>query len=112
LLPNGTVLIAGGQGSSGAILASAEIYNPATGTFSSAGSLNSARSEHVAGTLADGKVLVAGGFETANAITSTAEIYDPATGKFSAAGSMVDSRADQSLGRFSTSSTSLGQIQH
>ena len=113
LLPNGTVLIAGGQDStSGAILASAEIYNPATGTFSSAGSLNSARFEHVAGTLADGKVLIAGGFETANAITSTAEIYDPATGKFSAAGSMVDSRADQSLGRFSTTSGSLGQIQH
>src|SRR5439155_8391910 len=43
LLNNGMVLIAGGQGSSGNILATAELYNPATGTFTPTRSLNTAR---------------------------------------------------------------------
>ncbi len=37
LLSNGTVLVAGGIGSSGSVLESAEIYDPATGTFSATG---------------------------------------------------------------------------
>ncbi len=101
LLPNGSVLIAGGvDDASGTILASAEIYNSATRTFSPAASMSFARFGHVASTLASGKVLIAGGFDSPNTITNRAEIYDPVSGKFTPAGSMTDSRADQGVGCF------------
>ena len=43
LLPNGKVLVAGGYDSSCILLASAELYDPANGTWSATGSLNTAR---------------------------------------------------------------------
>ena len=60
MLPNGKVLVAGGDGDSG-ILTSAELYDPATGTWTATGSLTTARSIHTATLLPNGKVLVAGG---------------------------------------------------
>src|SRR5439155_13455781 len=60
LLSNGMVLIAGGCGTSG-LLASAELYNPATGTFSDTGSMTTARCEHTATLLANGLILITGG---------------------------------------------------
>ena len=60
LLPKGTVLVAGGDGNSGA-LASAELYNPVTGTWSATGDLAHARDVHRATLLPNGKVLVSGG---------------------------------------------------
>ena len=90
-LPDGRVLIAGGSGATGASVASAEIFNPATGTFSStAGQMTTPRAEAVAAPLPDGDVLIAGGIggATGHAILRTAELYDPATGTFSPTGSM------------------------
>jgi hypothetical protein len=60
LLPSGAVLVAGGQDNSFNILNSAELYNPATGTWTVTGSLNDALVEHTATLLPNGKVLVAG----------------------------------------------------
>ena len=60
LLPNGKVLVVGGRDSIGPI-ASAELYDPATGIWSSTGSLNTGRDAHTATLLQDGTVLVAGG---------------------------------------------------
>ena len=60
LLNNGLVLIAGGYGST-STLASAELYNPATGTFAPTGSMSTARSQHTATLLPNGMVLIAGG---------------------------------------------------
>ena len=59
LLPIGKVLVAGG--SNGSDLSSAELYDPASGTWTATGSLGTARSFHTATLLPNGKVLVAGG---------------------------------------------------
>ena len=47
LLQNGKVLVAGGQDASG-VLASAELYDPATGTWSATGNLHTGRKWHTA----------------------------------------------------------------
>ena len=60
LLPNGKVLVAGGYTTT-APLASAELYDPASGTWTATGSLVTARDDHTATLLPNGKVLVAGG---------------------------------------------------
>jgi hypothetical protein len=89
LLNNGTVLVAGGvnyPNNAFTILASTELYNPTTGTFTPTGSLNTVRYEHTLTSLNNGKALVAGGF--INNGLSSAELYDPATGTFTFTGSM------------------------
>jgi N-acetylneuraminic acid mutarotase len=92
LLPSGKVLIAGGeQSSSEGIpipLSEAELYNPATGTFTPTGSLITPRYWATAALLPDGQVLVTGGKGANFANLSSAELYDPATGKWTATGSM------------------------
>jgi len=90
LLPDGRVLVAGGESdgtNKNARLASAEIYDPAKGTFSPTGSMATARVLASAAPLANGKVLVAGGYD-ANGFLASAELYDPATGEFTITGSM------------------------
>ena len=92
LLPNGKVRVAGGAtqtGFSGAT-ASAEFYDPTTGTWTKTGTRTTARGYHVAVLLANGKVLVAGGGINSSAvITSASEIYDPATGIWTSANAMT-----------------------
>ena len=86
-LPDGRVLVAGGSSGGANALASAEIFDPATNTFSATGSMTTPRTRQaVAALLPDGRVLVAGGSsDFVNAIAS-AEVFDPATETFSAAG--------------------------
>jgi hypothetical protein len=100
LLPNGQVLIVGGcldTGGSCQTLASAELYDPATETFSATGSLIAERADHTATLLSNGQVLVAGGVDF-NSYTSlaSAELYDPTSGTFSATGSMITGRESHS----------------
>ncbi len=87
LLGNGKVLVAGGFVPGTGPLATAELFDPATGSFSATGSMGTARSSHSAILLSDGRVLVAGGTDS-NVVFATAELYDPATGKFTPTGSM------------------------
>ncbi len=96
LLPNGKVLVAGGYGATvGAqvtdALSSAELYDPANGTWSSTGSLNEPRTESTATLLENGKVLVVGGGVQYG--TSSAELYDPAIGTWSPTGSLDVARS-------------------
>lgn len=71
---------------------SAELYNPATGSWSLTGSLTGGRIAHTATLLRNGKVLVAGGY--AGAPLATAEIYDPATGSWTTINSMNLARSE------------------
>ena len=79
LLPDGRVLITGGNASglSGAA-ATAELYDPATGRFARRGQMSAPRFGHSATLLKSGKVLIAGGNpDSAYPATATAELYDP-----------------------------------
>jgi N-acetylneuraminic acid mutarotase len=79
ILANGQVLVAGGQDGGTSYLASAELYDPATNRWTSAGSLSRARAGHTATLLTDGRVLVAGGQDSGASYLASAELYDPAT---------------------------------
>jgi hypothetical protein len=79
LLATGNVLVAGGDGGAGNVPSSAEVYDPTTGTFTSAGSLLVWRYQHTATLLASGLVLMIGG--TAYAEPANAELFDPTTGR-------------------------------
>lgn len=94
LLPSGKVLIAGGDDDEAddSPVATAELYDPATGRFTKTGSMSVARDWATAILLRDGRVLVAGG-GTEDMDTRAAEIYDPSTGKFTVTGSMSAARS-------------------
>jgi Tol biopolymer transport system component len=110
LLGDGRVLFAGGAGcgASSDMLDTAQIYDPATGSFSVTGSMGATRADHAAALLADGRVLIAGGISTdateghagiilaatGCSCLASAEVYDPAQGTFSATGSMDNARDD------------------
>lgn len=111
LLPNGKVLVAGGRtiriDADGHIiqsrlLDSAELYDPATGTWSVTASMSIPRMGHTATPLPDGTVLVVGGatggpprFDAAE----TAEIYDPATESWRPTGSTIARRFGHAAAR-------------
>jgi hypothetical protein len=95
LLPNGTVLVAGGF--YGSTFASAELYGPASGQWTPTGNLNNARYGHSATLLPNGKVLVAGGGndDSNHAKLSSAELFDQSSGTWTITGNLTTARSGQ-----------------
>src|SRR5206468_4565756 len=80
LLPNGKVLVAGGSNELDGVLSSAELYDPASGTWTATGSLGTARSRHTVTLLPNGKVLLAGGASGGGKGMSSLELSDAGSG--------------------------------
>ena len=96
LLPNGQVLIAGGEITNNFLVTGeCELYDPGSGTFSATMSMLDTVGNHTATLLPDGKVLVAGGDTSFGSFggfsydtLTDAEIYDPNSQTWSMTGSM------------------------
>src|SRR3990172_1267251 len=85
LLADGKVLIAGGKDAAGQALATAELFDPATGVYSPLPApMPAAVWGHTATLLADGRVLITGGNDTSGQPLATAHLFDPAAGAFTA----------------------------
>ena len=89
LLPNGEVLVAGGylgldSHYQAIYTATAELYDPSSGTWKATGSMSVPRALHGATLLPNGQVLVAGGTN----VTTSAELYDPSKGTWTTTGSL------------------------
>jgi hypothetical protein len=90
LLPGGKVMVAGGYGPDGSngYLASAELYDPATGLWTWTGSMNTARRGPTAIMLLNGKVMIAAGYNSTNGFLANVELYDPTSGTWTVTGSL------------------------
>jgi len=118
LLGSGQVLLAGGMSGTAHLpdvsftsLNSAEIYDPASDTFTATGDLHTARVLPGAALRPDGKVIVSGGWDGTIEVDSgmaahhlvngrtlqSIEIFDPSTGSFSHGGKMLIPGAHQAL---------------
>ena len=98
LLPNGEVLVAGGSsdGTANGALNTAELFDPAAGTFTpTSTTMTAARLGASAVLLNSGKVLLAGGANSGGALNS-AELYDPVTDTFASSGNLNAARTGAS----------------
>lgn len=93
LIANEKVLITGGFVDGGGAIATAEVYEPSTMSFTAVGNMAHARASHTATKLPNGKILIAGGFN--GEYLDSAEIYDPSTNRFQPAGRMTTPRSGQ-----------------
>ncbi|HEX6867666.1 MAG TPA: kelch repeat-containing protein [Candidatus Limnocylindrales bacterium] len=101
-LADGRVLITGGMTTRDSIptdisTAAADVFDPASGTFTRVSSMRDSRTGHAATALADGRVLIVGGSTTTQDThltpLSSAELFDPSTGSFIATGSLATERS-------------------
>jgi trimeric autotransporter adhesin len=92
LLPDGRILVIGGNGTSGPV-ATSELFG-VDGSISAAAPMNVARSNEVSVVLQGGRVLVAGGTVAGGGATNAAETYDPIADSWSSlAGGMTEARS-------------------
>jgi N-acetylneuraminic acid mutarotase len=98
LLPSKKVLVAGGCTSYNAngciaVTTAAELYNPATGTWTATGAMRAARMAMTGTVLLNGKALIAGGQTAASDALGSSELYNPATGTFTLTGRLITPRS-------------------
>jgi hypothetical protein len=99
LLANGRLLVVGGVKSAGAGTATADLFDPASATWTPAAPMTVMRSSHTATLLDDGRVLVAGGSTVSAAAAqgyvnaASAEIYDPVANTWTATPAMSAARS-------------------
>jgi uncharacterized repeat protein (TIGR03803 family) len=101
LLPNGLVLIAGGEttnrydipDSAFRATASAELYDPSVGSSTPTSSMSEAHESDIATLLPNGLVLVAGGRTDGGGIVTHSELYDPAAGTWTDTGGLNQERS-------------------
>ena len=100
LLQDGRVLVVGGEGDDYEMMASVELYDPATETTVAVAPLPEPRSHHTATLLANGQVLVAGGgrgseisIPNGEGVLGSAVLYDPAANTWRPTGAMIGRRA-------------------
>jgi N-acetylneuraminic acid mutarotase len=105
LLPDGRVLVVGGETmgtgvAQGRALASAELYDPRTNSWSPLPDLSRPRVGHTATVLPDGRVIVVGGASEGatgqREVSASAEVFNPASGQWSPLGDLTTGRADHS----------------
>jgi hypothetical protein len=87
LLPHGMVLVVGGRADNG-LLASAELYDPRSGTWTPTGNMSDGYGFYTATLLHDGTVLVVDG----DVELTTAQLYDPRSGTWTPTGNMFQAR--------------------
>jgi len=88
VLASGRVLAV--AGANVGTIASCEVYDPVTGTWSPTGALATQRAVHTTTLLASGRVLVAAGRRPSGTIAmDSAEEYFPLTGSWSDAGDRI-----------------------
>jgi N-acetylneuraminic acid mutarotase len=92
LLRNGKILATGGVGTTDN-LASSELFDPTSESWSTTNALAKARRNHTATLLTNGKVLVAGGMDNTFGRLASVELYDPVTGHWSAADNLNTARS-------------------
>ena len=93
ILPDGRVVVAGGQLADGSLTAAVAVYDPAVDGWTKVGDLLEARAGLAAAVAADGRVVIAGG-RTAAGVTASVELFDPNSASSQAAGVMTLPRAD------------------
>jgi hypothetical protein len=85
LLPNGKVLLTGGQidNNNGDGSVTAELYDPVANSFATlTATLTTPRGGHTSTLLPNGRVLITGGFNNSATALNTAELFDPVTQAF------------------------------
>jgi len=98
LLQTGKVLVVGGssivESSYLTPVATAELFDPATNTWSATGGLSTAREAGTFTLLPNGKVLASGGVNSEGYAISSAELYNPVTGTWITTGNLPTVRSD------------------
>jgi hypothetical protein len=92
MLPNGTVLVVGGQDNLGFSLTLKEVFDPAVGSWSPTGPLNTARYSGGSTLLPDGRMLYVGGFSSVTGFLTNAEVYNAANKTWTSVPGLKNSR--------------------
>ena len=102
VLENGKILAAGGLNTGGAPVSSAEIYTPASNSWSAAAPMATARYGAASATInALGHVIVTGGFDNASAYLASTELYNPSSNTWTPKGALI-------TGRYAATATLMG----